>query len=480
MSSCKSCDGHHSKLKWKKSLAGGNTGLSKLERRQGMKKLKISQSMVIGSLLFGMLFGAGNIIFPISMGQMTGNKFWWGALGFLVTAVGLPILAIISFALSEKNSLHDYALPAGRPFAMAFSLILLLTIGPLFATPRTATVAFEVAFAPHIQGEERWYLFAYSLVFFLLVLYFANRPSKILDSIGRYMAPAFFVLISILMLANVFFPMSDYSLIEAQAPYAGRPFTQGMLDGYATMDVLACLAFAGTIIENERRMGVEASSDLAKETGRSSMTTLLLMSSLYIVFTYFGACSMGRFGLQENGGTILALASRHFFGPVGYGILAIIISLACLKTSIGLSVAIPGTLHKMFPKAMSLKKWTFCFVLTSFLIANFGLATIISLSKPFLMFLYPPAIGLVALWILHRIFPMKKEAFRLTMLLACLPASFDFLNAAPAFLKSTSLVESLLGFAKAFLPFFSEGLAWVLPVCLGIVLSLLFLRKKSA
>lgn len=443
-----------------------------------MKKLSLSKSMVIGSLLFGMLFGAGNIIFPISMGQLSGAHFLPAGLGFLVTAVGLPVLAVISYALSKKNSLIEYASPAGKGFAMFFGLALLITIGPLFATPRTATVAFEVAFAPHIENNQEIFLFIYSFIFFGLVLFFSLRPSRIVESVGKYMAPIFFVLISILMFANILNPMGSPIENAAQAPYDKIPFIQGMLDGYSTMDVLACIAFAGTIIFNLKKMGVSGNKNIALETGRSSITTLVLMSILYICFAYFGSSSVSLLGLQKNGGRVLALGSAHFFGSFGYALLATTISLACLKTSIGLAVSISASMNDIFPNKMSLKKWTISFVILSFLVANFGLDKLISLSLPVLMFLYPLAIALIFLWWINAAFKLDDKAFKLTLWLATIPAFFDFLKACPDFIKNTGLVQKLLGFAKNYIPFFRHGIGWLIPVGVCLLISLLLFREK--
>ena len=46
--------------------------------------------IAIGLMLFALLFGAGNLIFPAAMGQNAGVNVWYAVLGFCVTGVGLP------------------------------------------------------------------------------------------------------------------------------------------------------------------------------------------------------------------------------------------------------------------------------------------------------------------------------------------------------------------------------------------------------
>lgn len=443
-----------------------------------MKKLNRSDSFIIGSLLFGMLFGAGNIIFPTGEGQLAAGNYLYASLGFLVTAVGLPILAIISFSLSQKSSLFEYTLPAGKTLAYIFTLGLLLTIGPLFATPRTATVAFEIAIKPLVKGEGKLPLLIYSFLFFTLVLFFALRPSKIMDTIGKYMAPAFIVLISILMFANILNPMGSPKDFLPQVPYDTRPFIQGILDGYSTMDVLACLAFGIIIVENIKRLGVKEGPAIAKQTGRSSIITLFLMSILYITFCHFGASSLGSLGPQKNGGLVIALASLHYFKSFGHILLALTTSLACLKTAIGLAVSISESLHRIFPNFLSSKTWTYIFVLISFVIANFGLDRILQISLPVLMFLYPLAISFILLWFSKHFFGLKDRAFQITILVACLPAILDLLMASSDQVKNIGFVSSLLQLAKSYLPFFEIGLGWLVPVLFTLVLCFIFLRER--
>lgn len=443
-------------------------------------RLNLKNSMVIGSLLFGMVFGAGNTIFPISVGQNAGSSFFPASLGFLVTAVGFPVLAVISFSLSEKESLFDYTAPAGKGISYFFSLALLMTIGPMFATPRTATVSFEVAFKPFYGENSTIPLLIYTFVFFALVLFFALKPTKILDTIGRFMAPIFIVLISILIIANLLNPMGNPADYKPIGKYAENAVTQGMIDGYSTMDVLACLAFAIVIIDNLKRMGISGTKDFARETAKSSITTLVIMSVLYIAFVHLGASSLGTMELQKNGGLVLAFSSTHFFKSAGHILLAATIGLACLKTAIGLAVAIPAAINRKFPNFLSLNTLTVLFVLLSFLIANFGLDAIISLSIPFLYFLYPLSFAYIILWITNTIIPLRASAFKLTIGVACIPAVLDFMSATPDFIKNTGFVQAILNFGKESLPLFKLNLFWVIPVGIAFLLSVLFLRDRKA
>lgn len=175
------------------------------------QKIPFSTYAVIGTMLFGLYFGAGNLIFPIQMGQFAGTNFWFGLIGFLVTAIGLPFLGILAIGLSGSNGLRDLANRVHPIFGIVFSLALYLTIGPFFAIPRTATVPFVVGFEPYIQPQHATLLLAvFSFVFFAVVYYFSLNPAKIMDYIGKYLTPAFLVVLFIIIITSIIKPMGDF------------------------------------------------------------------------------------------------------------------------------------------------------------------------------------------------------------------------------------------------------------------------------
>ena len=129
--------------------------------------LTVSETITITSMLFGMFFGAGNLIFPVYMGQMAGHNIWAAVAGFLITGVGMPLLAVAALGISRSNGLYDLGNKVGKKYSVFFTCALYLTIGPLFASPRCATVPFTVAITP-LLGEgasETLALAVFSAVF---------------------------------------------------------------------------------------------------------------------------------------------------------------------------------------------------------------------------------------------------------------------------------------------------------------------------
>jgi len=444
------------------------------------EKLDFQSNLLVGSLLFGLFFGAGNLIFPVQMGQLAGNNTLQATIGFLITGVGLPLLGVIATAISQSESLFDMAKPVNRIYSILFTCMLYLTIGPLFAIPRTATVAFEVGLNPFIAEEYLQIgLFVFSLIFFVVTLYFSLRPGRILDWVGKYLTPIFVVLLSILIIATILNPMGQVSQYAAQGNYIDKPLFTGILDGYNTMDALASLAFAIIIISNIEKLGIKNPKRKVIETCKSALVCLVGMGVIYASLAYMGATSLGSVSSADNGGIIMSLVSEHYFGFIGKVLLAAIVTVACLKTAIGLITACAQMFSEMFPKSVSYNKYAVIFTVFSFIIANFGLNKIIQLSLPVLMFLYPLAITLIILSLLTPIINKQRDIYRWTTILTIIAAFFDFCNALPTTLKETTIIKGIIDFAHMYLPGFDYGFGWIIPAICGFVIGTIIWRTRA-
>ena len=430
--------------------------------------------------MFGLFFGAGNLIFPVHMGQSAGNNTIQATIGFLITGVGLPLLGVIASALSRSESLFDMAKPVSRIYSVLFTCMLYLTIGPLFAIPRTATVAFEVGLSPFITEDYiQIGLFVFSFVFFAVTLYFSLRPGRILDWVGKYLTPVFVALLSVLLIATIIKPMGRVSQYAPQGNYIDKALFTGLLDGYNTMDALASLAFAIVIISNIEKLGIKDPKRKAVEISKSGLVCVVGMSVIYASLAYMGATSLGSVIRADNGGKIMSMVSEHYFGFIGKILLAAIVTVACLKTAIGLITSCSQMFSKMFPKSVSYKKYAVIFTVFSFIVANFGLNTIIQLSIPVLMFLYPLAITLIILSLLAPVINKQRDIYRWTTILTMIAALFDFCNALPETVKETTVMRKIIDFAHIYLPGFDYGFGWIIPAIGGFVIGMIICKKRS-
>lgn len=435
------------------------------------KNLTFKETIFVASMLFGMFFGAGNLIFPASMGQMSGNQMWAAAVGFLITGVGLPLLGVVALGISRKNGLLEVSSQVGRKYGVFFTLVLYLTIGPFFAIPRCATVAFSVGLEQMMSKESYTMALAiFSFLFFVAVLFFSLRPGEILVWIGKVLNPLFLCFLAILIVRALISPMGKVVGMEAQGEYATGAFFTGVLEGYNTMDALASLAFGIIVVNVIRGLGVEEPENAAKNTVKAGALSSLLMASIYLLVTLVGAQSRAVIGISENGGAAFAGIADYYFGAAGAFILAVTVTLACLKTAVGLITSCGETFGEIIPKGPSYKVWAVGFCVLSFIIANLGLNSIIAYSLPVLMFLYPLAITLILLTIFGKFFGNDVVIYRWVTGFTAVAAMVDFANALPEIAKQFLHLEGFLETAKEILPFAELGFGWVCPALIGLVI----------
>ncbi|MGX7777053.1 branched-chain amino acid transport system II carrier protein [Streptococcus pluranimalium] len=436
--------------------------------------LSRKDSFFIGSMIFGMMFGAGNLIFPVHLGQEAGASIWSANLGFLLTAIGFPFLSIMAIGLSGGKGVFHLANRVTKPFAYFFTVALYLVIGPFFAMPRLATTSFEIAFAPYLNDSMKAPMLAiYSLIFFGLSYLLSKKPGKLIDIIGKYINPAFLFVLGLVLLLVLINPLAPVSGAAIGEAYQAAPFMKGFLEGYNTLDVLAGLAFGIVVITALKQKGITQPKSLAIEMTKSGLIAMGLMGLIYTLLAYAGTTSLGGFDISENGGIALGQITAHYLGALGSIILALIVFLGCFKTCIGLTTACSETFNELF-QSKSYGFYLIVFSILPAIIANVGLTQIIQLSIPVLMFIYPLAIVLVLLGIASAWLPLSTKVYRSVIVFALLAAIVDGLNATPALIHDLAPVQGLINFAAKVLPFFQLGMGWILPALIGLVVGLIW------
>lgn len=413
-------------------------------------------------MLFAFFLGAGNIIFPPLAGQLAGENVVSTMFGFLSTAVGLPLLGIIAIAIvggGWDKLTQDLPKRAATIVAVLFFII----IGPAFAAPRTGLVAFEMGLKPFIAEPSQIHLTIFSIVFFVIAMFFAWSKGKLLDVIGKVLTPALFIGLLILSVMVFIDPQGD--IIAAQANYATQPFSTGFLDGYNTMDTFASLMFGTLIIEALRGKNITEKRAVTRYVTYAAFIAAGGLALVYISLFYLGATSNSIAAGLDNGGAILSVYVQALFGTEGQLVLTTIVLLACLTTSIGLISACADYFSSLTP--LSYKHWVLIVGCTCALVANVGLTQLIALSVPVLFALYPVAIAIVLLTMVRSRLPNRALAYRAVV---CVSLIFALIDAAKALEIDVS--------AFNFLPLFDYGMAWMLPT-LAVIAVMMFVPKAN-
>ena len=445
------------------------------------RRLSFKEYVYVASMLFGLFFGAGNLIFPIHMGQMAGSRIWVAFIGMFITGVGLPLLGVAALGISKSTGLFDLSSKVCRPYGMFFTCALYLTIGPFFAIPRCATVSFTVGLEqiiPETANLKLW-LLGFSAAFFAAALFFSLRPGKILTWVGKILNPCFLVFLGILVFTALSAPGS-LSEIEPLGGYADSAFFTGFLEGYNTMDALASLAFGIIVVQVIRGLGVENSDDVAGNTVLSGIFSCLFMGLIYAAIALVGAYSRSALAPAENGGVAFAEVAKLHLGTPGLLVLAATVTLACLKTAVGLITSCSETFSALFPKLFKYRTWAIIFTIVSFTFANLGLSLILEFSLPVLMFLYPLAITLILLSLLGKFFGYDRRVYGWVTGCTLVAAVYDLLYALPASVKALLHLEGVIAAIGGVLPFADVGLGWVCPAAIGLVIGLLLRRLRPA
>lgn len=415
------------------------------------------QIVAIGLMLFAMFFGAGNLIFPVFMGQSSGDNTIWATLGFLLTGVGLPILGVAAIGYSGGD-MQDLASRVCKKYAIFFSVVLYLTIGPAFAIPRTATTSFEIAIAPFFSADmKETALYGFAFIFFVLSWWLSVSPSKLVDRIGKVITPALLFFLAVLFVAATISPMGHWQAATASYIDPVKALTQGFLDGYNTMDALASFVFGIIVVNAVRQFGVEDNKTVALLTLRAGVIAGACLGIIYVFLCFIGAASVSQLGMLENGANILVGVSTYYFGSFAQILMGLIVFLACFTTSVGLITSCGEYFNRLIP-GLNYKIWVTIFSVVSFATALFGLTTIIKAAIPVLMFLYPLTISLVILTFAHPLFGGYKAVYATGTLFTLVMALYDGIHTAGVSLGG-------LDTFMASLPLANHGMAW-LPFCL--------------
>ncbi|MFF2289391.1 branched-chain amino acid transport system II carrier protein [Peribacillus butanolivorans] len=426
--------------------------------------------ITVGFMFFALFLGAGNIIFAPFLGQTAGENTWIAISGFLITGVGLTFLSILALSISGGKS-ENIANHVHPLFGFLFTIALYLILGPIFAIPRTAAVIHEIVVVPNLStGLENSALLISSTVLLIISLFLSLNPSKLVDRFGKVLVPVLLVVLVSLITKSIITPMGEIG--EAQNGYEFHPFSMGFLEGYNTMDVLAAFIFAPILLSSLKNLGITEAKWATKISIKAGIIASLGLAFVHISLSYIGASSLQAIGVSGNGGEILAQSARYLYGGLGSLLLGIIILCAGLTTAIGLIVTSAEYFNRINPK-ISYKAYVIIITFVSLLITNLGLEQIISISTPVLVMLYPLAISLVVLRLTHKVFNGYRPVYIGGV------TGAGILGVVYA-LKEIGIGAEVFDSIFGFLPFYSQGLGWAVPMLFGGVTGYIFAIIKSS
>ncbi|WP_139488863.1 branched-chain amino acid transport system II carrier protein [Brevibacillus dissolubilis] len=425
------------------------------------------ETVLISFMLFSLFFGAGNLIFPPFLGFQAGEHVWVSLLGFILTAVAMPIMGVVVLAkLGDVQSLASRVHPW---FSFVFFLLIYLAIGPFLAIPRAGSLAYEVGLSKFLPAElavSPFSLLLYTVVFFSIVYWLSLQPSKLVSRFGKVLTPLLLILVLIVFIKRIMMPIGE--LPAAQGNYAASPFFQGFLDGYMTMDGLGSPIIGLVLVSALRLRGITEPKQLMSQTLRAGVGAAILLTSVYFILGFLGATSHISTPI-ENGAQILSIVADQLFGQAGAIVLGVIFTVACLCVSIGLVISCSQYFFTMFPR-LSYQVWVSVFCLVSMMMSNLGLTQILKVSVPILGLLYPATIMLILMGLMDHRLRRYPYIYVSTISLVVIYGLVE--------LALTSLAGENGKALLAVVPLYDVGLGWVIPALVGFISGLLFVPKR--
>ena len=429
----------------------------------------IKKGFLIGLLLFGIFFGAGNLIFPAELGFRAGVNFYPAILGFVLSGVGIAIITLVLGTMVKGGYKNEISIKVDPKFATSYLTILYLAIGPFFAIPRTAGTSFSIGIAP-VTGNGRLPLLIFSAIYFLFAYLIAINPSKLMDRVGKILTPMFAMLIIILIAVG---NMNFHALNQGEMSNAMSALKTGFLEGYNTLDALASVSFCLIATSSIKTFGFSSKKEYIKIMAIVGIVTAIFFSSLYIGLGALG----NKFSVpaevladsNTNIGTyILSKSSYELFGSFGQVFLGAMTILTCFTTTAGLIVVVSEYFVDTFPR-FKYKTYVNIFTFIGFAMSNFGLNTIIKISVPVLRILYPITIVIVAIIILNKFVRLSKSGMAVTVILTTVFSGIEVMGSVLKVKAINTVMSFFIGG--------DSGFFWINIAVLGIVLSLL-LRDK--
>jgi LIVCS family branched-chain amino acid:cation transporter len=355
-----------------------------------MQPSKKGAIFIIGLALFSMFFGSGNLIFPLSIGQLAEENFIWGLTGFILTGVLLPFLGVITMVIYNGDYTKFFS-SIGKNLGFLFTFALLTVWIPLGSAPRCITLS-HTNMSSLISGTPLW---LYSLIYCILLFPLSYRKSRALDILGYVLTPGLLICLGFIVYEGIY-KSTGFGPSEAEA---STLVYQGLLEGYYTMDLIASFFFTSTIIAalKEVSTGTADSKKIIGVTLKSCAIGVTILAIVYIGLVTVAAANASLLvGVSKD--QLLAKLVAALLGPQLQIVATSAIVLACLTTSIALQIVYADYLtNNLFKGRMSQKTGMIITILVTYGMSIQGFDGISRLTGPILEVFYPMLLLLI-LW----------------------------------------------------------------------------------
>lgn len=418
--------------------------------------------LVIGLALFAMFFGAGNLIFPPSIGLQAGENWFAAMMGFYLTGIGMPLLGILAIS-KAGGTIEGLAGKVGSKFSKVFGSVAVLILGPLLGVPRTGATTYEMGIKPIFSDVSPVLV---SIVFFSVTLFFVIKPSGIIDRIGKLLTPILLIMLSVIIYKGVTAPMGtpiDTGML--------KPFSTGFTEGYQTMDAIVSILIGGIVIASLKEKGYEDKRQQFKLTAKAGILAATGLAIVYGGLLYLGATGSSVFpqDIVKTGLTVSIVTT--ILGEIGKAVLGICVSCACLTTSVGITATVGDYFSKITEGKLSYKSVVIASSIISAIVSNTGVEQIVKFAAPILAVIYPVALVLIIMNLFDNLIVNKRIYKGAVYGTLCI----SIIDGITALGVDIGIVKNIV----AILPLGKQGFGWILPALIGIVIVNTLTKKNE-
>lgn len=411
-------------------------------------KATIGYIITVGFAIFATYFGAGNLIFPPTLGLSAGTLWIFALIGFAVTDVGLGVLGIIA-TTNVGGGVDDVARPVAKWFSVVLGSLICLFIGPLFCVPRVAATTYEMGVQPYAEFIPIW---ALSFVFFAVTLALTIKQLAVVDIIGKILTPILLIMLAIIFIGAIVHPIGAPVVTGAE-----HQFSRGFMEGYQTMDGIGSLVMAGIFVFDVRARGFKSRKQQLSVIVPACLVSGVCLTLIYGGLTYIGATASGLSEFQGLDrvplliGTVFAI-----LGTPGKIALSVAVAAACLTTSIGLTSMVANFFARVTNDKLKYSTNVIIICLVSFFMSLGGVEHIIMLAVNCLLLIYPVVMVLIFMAVFDRFIPYKW-AYRGAIVGALAVSILDVWG---------SYNEGVKGLVNT-VPLDTIGFGWIVPAIIG-------------
>lgn len=327
-----------------------------------MNTLKKTDYLAAGLAIFAMFFGAGNIIFPLALGQIALDKTPWGLAGLLLTAVAMPFIGLLAM-FRYKGKIRLFFSRLGKIPGLIIASLIIFLLGPLGAAPRCLALAHSTLALSFPQIS----LIVFAAIACALIFFFTYRENRLLKLLGYVLSPLKITLL-VLVIIKGLMEAPETTLLSTNLSHASH-FWNGLTEGYNTMDLLAAFFFAPIVISSISGSGKD--ENLNRFVLIASAIGAFLLAAVYVGFcylAYFYAPLLEGIPNEQ----LLGVIAIKILGSHAGLIVSLTVTFACLTTAIALIAAFASFMEKEILK----EKVAYMPILTISLLMTFAVTTL--------------------------------------------------------------------------------------------------------